>query len=212
MTVHMFPGQGFDCNVFLLTGDEPIVVDAGTGAYVERTLRSITTALGRDKVSKIVLTHRHYDHVGGAAALSAALGARVLIHALDAPPVREGSASGTEAIMFGESLAPLDVEELRGGEVLSTGEHDLQVIHTPGHTAGGISIFDARHRALLSGDTVFAGGVGRWDLATGSRRDLVASVKKLQALEPLDLYPGHGASVKGNAGEQIVEALRYLGE
>ncbi|WP_236993917.1 MBL fold metallo-hydrolase [Methanomassiliicoccus luminyensis] len=208
----MFPGQGFDSNVFLLTGDEPILVDAGTGAYAERTLRAITKALGKDRVSHLVLTHRHFDHVGGAAALSAALGAKVLIHELDAPPVREGSARGTEAIMFGESLAPLDVEELRGGEVLSTGEHELQVIHTPGHTAGGISLFDARSKALLSGDTVFAGGVGRWDLSTGNHGDLVASVKKLQALGAVDLYPGHGPSARGNAGEQIVEALRYLGE
>jgi len=104
------------------------------------------------------------------------------------------------------------VQNLIGGETFTTGDHDLEVIHTPGHTAGGICLYDREHRILLSGDTVFAGGVGRWDLATGNLQELIASVRSLLALEPADLYPGHGPCAIGDALSQIKDALRYLGE
>ena len=143
--------------------------------------------------------------------MSHALHAPLFVHKSDAAPIREGSAKGTEALMFGQRMEQADVNDLSGGEVFSTGEHDLEVIHTPGHTVGGICLFDRSKRILLSGDTVFAGGVGRWDLATGDHGQLVDSVKRLSVLDPLDLYPGHGPCALGDGGQQVKDALTYLG-
>jgi glyoxylase-like metal-dependent hydrolase (beta-lactamase superfamily II) len=212
MTVHMLPGAGYDCNIFIVTGDRPIVVDAGTGERHSRTVERIGKVIGDRRVEAIVLTHRHYDHVGGAAALSKVLEAPVYAHQDDAGPLQEGSARGTEALMFSRHMDRVEVRPLQGGEMFSTGEHDLKVVHTPGHTTGGISLYDEAKGILISGDTVFAGGVGRWDLATGDREALAASVRSLLALGPVDLYPGHGPVAIGDASEQIKGALRILGE
>jgi hydroxyacylglutathione hydrolase len=212
MAVHMLPGAGYDCNIFIVTGNHPVVVDAGTGERHARTVERITKVVGDRRVQAIVLTHRHFDHVGGAAALSVALDAPVYAHEEDAGPLQQGSAKGTEAIMFSQRMDKVDVRPLKGGETFSTGEHDLRVVHTPGHTTGGISLYDKEKRILISGDTVFAGGVGRWDLATGDREELVVSIRSLLALAPVDLYPGHGPAAIGDASQQIEGALRILGE
>ncbi len=211
MTVHMLPGTGYDCNIFIVTGDRPLMVDTGSGTRHARVLERVTKLLGGAKLEAIILTHRHYDHTGGAAALSRALNAPLFVHKDDAAPIREGSITATEALMFGGRMERAEVSDLSGGEILSTGEHDLEVIHTPGHTIGGICLFDRAKRILLSGDTVFAGGVGRWDLATGDHSQLVESVRKLSLLDPLDLYPGHGPCALGDGGQQVKDALRYLG-
>ncbi|MDW5562948.1 MAG: MBL fold metallo-hydrolase [Methanomassiliicoccus sp.] len=208
----MLPGSGYDCNVFIITGSRPMVVDAGTGDNLPRMVNKVRKVIGGSKVQAIVLTHRHFDHVGGAAALAKELDAPLYAHQDDAEVIREGSTKGTEALMFQRRMEAASVQNLKGGETFSTGDHDLKVIHTPGHTAGGICLYDQEHKILLSGDTVFAGGVGRWDLATGNLSDLTASVRSLLALQPADLYPGHGPCALGDAHMQIIEALRYLGE
>lgn len=212
MAVHMLPGSGYDCNVFIITGGRPVVVDTGTGDNTSRAVERIRRLIGGNRVQAIVLTHRHYDHVGGAATMSRELDAPLFAHEADAGVIREGSAKGTEALMFQRKVEPAPVQNLKGGETFSTGDHDLRVIHTPGHTVGGICLHDKVHKILLSGDTVFAGGVGRWDLATGNLDELAASVRSLLALEPTDLYPGHGPCALGDAHLQIRDALRYLGE
>ncbi len=212
MAVRCLAGMDFDSNVYLLTGEDPILVDAGTGMHHKDILKWLSFTVNKGKVRRIVLTHRHYDHAGGAAALAKELGAEVLMHPLDAPAVREGDPRQTLSYMFGTNSQPVDVTELEEGQVLSTGESNYEVIHTPGHTSGSISLYDREARVLLPGDTVFVGGIGRWDLPSGNFDQLLGSVKKLLSLAPQEIYPGHGDFSQNGATRILEEALKYLGE
>jgi glyoxylase-like metal-dependent hydrolase (beta-lactamase superfamily II) len=202
----------FDSNIYLLTGEDPILVDVGTGMHHQDVLKWLSYTVKRNKVRRIVLTHRHYDHTGGAAGMAKELGAEVLMHADDSPAVRQDDPRQTLAYMFGVPGHPVEVTDLVDGQVLSTGSSNFQVVHTPGHTSGSISLWEKDKGILLSGDTVFVGGVGRWDLPSGNFEQLVGSVKKLLSLAPKEIYPGHGDFSQNGAEGIILEALNYLGE
>ncbi len=211
MTVHCIKEGWFDTNIYLVTGQRPFLVDTGTGKGYRDVISQIRELVPIEDIERIVLTHRHYDHVGGAKSLSEVLDAEVFIHPDDAEPVREGDDRGTLAREFLDTVEPLSVTEIREGEVISSGEHEFQVLHTPGHTIGSICLLDKVGGMLISGDTVFAGNVGRWDLPTGDLRLLRESVRRLVDLSPSDLFPGHGAIALGDAESQLKIAMRYLG-
>lgn len=164
-----------------------LVVDPGEEA--ERIHALVRTA-GLE-VQTIVNTHGHFDHVGGNRLLLEATGAELLIHVADAPflpRVRE------HAAIYGLQVAasPPPTRTLVGGEVLSLGALAVQVIHTPGHTPGGICLLVNNH--LFAGDTLFADSVGRTDLPGGSHEDLVASIREKLFVLPAEtvVHPGHG--------------------
>lgn len=211
MAVHVFQGTGYDSNCYLVSGERPVLVDTGTGINHERLLRNVRNIIG-DRRADIVLTHRHFDHTGGARRMAEALGGEVMMHSQDAVPVRDGSATATSADMFGRTMDAVEVTDIEDGHVIDTGVHVLTVLHTPGHSAGGICLYEDGTGTLISGDTVFADGVGRWDLPTGDVASLAASIRKLADLHLVDLYPGHGPCVLGDARRSLEGAVSYLGE
>jgi len=94
---------------------------------------------------------------------------------------------------------------LKGGEILG----GFEVIHTPGHTPGGICLYDPVSKILFSGDTVFQdGSFGRTDLYGGNTKKLIDSIKKLTQLDVSIMYPGHGDAVAEDANDQIKMSLR----
>ena len=212
MPILSIAGMGPDSNIFLVTGEDPFVVDTGTGSNHVKILAKLNSLSKGKRPNRIILTHRHYDHVGGAAKLSKELGAEVYIHELDAGVVETADLRGTAAHFYTSKMDPVKTNHLKGGEVFETGDHRFEVVHTPGHTAGGICLFDQGSGDLISGDTVFVGGVGRWDLESGNHKALVASVKKLISLSPKAIYPGHGEIANMEAAMVIKDALTYLGE
>lgn len=177
----MIEGRGFDCNIYIF---EDVMVDTGTGQNMEYVLNSIKKAgINPHDLSLIVNTHNHYDHIGG----NQYLELKVAMHGEDARALEEGDDMATAACMFGKSLGKMKVDlKLQEGDKI----HDFRVLHTPGHTRGGICLYDGE--TLISGDTVFAdGGFGRMDLG-GSVNDMRESLKRLSGLEVKYLLPGHG--------------------
>jgi hydroxyacylglutathione hydrolase len=211
MKVHYISGVAYDSNVYLLEGEDPIVVDAGTGVYVSGVLEEISRMVPLETIGRIVLTHSHYDHIGGAAAMQAATGAKVLLHEAEAMPLLEGDTSLTASSMFGRGVGEIEVEPLRSGQKLSCGSRELEIVHTPGHSPGSIALVDAEDRSAIVGDTVFCdGGVGRWDLPGGDLGQLIESLGRLKNLDLKNMYPGHGGYAEGDAAQHLRLAAKYL--
>ena len=133
------------------------------------------------KLNQILLTHGHCDHFLGVSKLRTATKALVLIHSADAAM---SSFFGKELIIQADTL-------LEDGDVLCLGSKMLRVIHTPGHTAGGI--FLVGPGLIFTGDTIFAGSIGRTDFPGGDQELLSRSLKTLlQFADETRLFPGHG--------------------
>ncbi|MCL2142958.1 MAG: MBL fold metallo-hydrolase [Methanomassiliicoccaceae archaeon] len=204
--------QLFDSNIYLISGDRTVLVDAGIGFQADDTIGFLKKMLNRRKLDVLVLTHRHYDHVGGANAIIKEFHpSKVYAGKYDSKPLKEGDRASTLGERFGGPLDPMDITELNDGDVIDIGAHRLRVIWTPGHTIGSISLYDEITGALFTGDTAFVGGVGRWDHPTGSPEQLIDSLKKLNALKINGFYPGHGPSVPEGGNEHIINGLRMMG-
>ena len=153
-----------------------VIDPGGDGARIEAQLRADGAELKR-----ILLTHAHFDHTGGVAELHAAHPeVPVFLHPADAsrlgsdvfPPI------GAPTVPYGD------------GDVVKLGDLDIQVLHTPGHTPGGVCLLVGD--ALFTGDTLFQGSMGRIDFGGGSYEDIMASLARLAHL-PGDfrVLPGH---------------------
>lgn len=167
---------------------EGAVVDPGADG---RKILNRVKKLGLT-INKIILTHGHPDHLSALAEVQQATGAKVMIHALDAEMLVD--ARRNLSFYMGESLElkPADVL-LKDGDTIQVGNITLEVLHTPGHTPGGICLKCAPD-IVITGDTLFAGSVGRTDFPGGSHSKLIAGIKeKLLNFPPgTKVYPGHG--------------------
>jgi len=159
---------------------EAIKIDPGFDLYVEAKPISEYVTQANLKVKFIVNTHGHSDHVKGNSILQEKYRVPICIHTLDAPCVASKENH--------EAPAPVLLEE---GSLITFGTETLRVIHTPGHTPGSISLVG--DRLVFTGDTLFAGGIGRTDFPEGSMSDMRLSLQKLMRLPDYFLvYPGHG--------------------
>ena len=175
-------GFGADSNCYIL---DDIIIDTGTGMSKEYLYLKIReSTLDHDDISMIINTHCHFDHAGGNYLFPEA---KVAIHEKDAQYIENVNDSLTAGFLFGESLKRQDVDlKLKEGEKIA----NFDILHTPGHTPGGICLWDGE--VLISGDTVFAnGGFGRLDIG-GNPEEMHDSLKRLQKLDVKYLLPGHG--------------------
>lgn len=182
-----------DSNCYIIGCEETkegIVVDPG--AEGQRILKKIEE-LGL-KVNKIILTHGHVDHIGALAEVQEATGAKVLIHADDAAQLTD--ASKNLSAFVGQKMSVKAADQLLAdNDKIECGKLTLEVIHTPGHTRGGISL-RCEPDILITGDTLFAGSVGRSDFPGGSHSQLISSIKNRLLIFPPEtkVFPGHGPS------------------
>ena len=171
---------------------EAIVVDGGDEA--ERIAERLA-ALGV-KATHLVHTHAHFDHIGCLGQLRDLTGARGLLHPADLPLYKMQDQLTRAFGLPSIQIVSID-GDLREGDRLNAGEATLEVLHTPGHTPGSVSFAvgsPERPAILLSGDTLFAGGVGRWDIGGTSLEDIVASIrgKLFVYADDTVVIPGHG--------------------
>ena len=169
-------------NCYILIDDvekKAAVIDPGDEA--DRILAELR---GLDaQVEYILLTHGHYDHIGAVAQLHEALpGTKVYLHKADS------RGTGFHVVPLADQVA--DLKYYSDGDTLTLGSLTIHVIHTPGHTPGGVTL--RVEDVLFTGDTLFAGSMGRSDFPGGNTQQLFASLKKLAQLEgDFQVLPGH---------------------
>ena len=196
MIFETFPVGLLACNATIV-GDsrtsEAIVIDGGDGvSEVVDRLRKLGL-----RAKYLIHTHAHFDHIADVGGLRERTRASALLHSADLPIYHQQPAL---ARMFGLPEMPPVVEldgDLRDGDRLTVGSVDFEVLHTPGHTPGSVcfSVTEGNDTRLITGDTLFAGAIGRWDLGGTSMQDIVDSIhrKLMDYPDPTPVIPGHGA-------------------
>ena len=178
-------------NCYIISSDtskEAIVIDPG--AEAEKILNYLTE---KDLVCKgILLTHGHFDHIMAVKELANITQANVYAHEVESELLQDANKNCSSHIRCEYGLVP-DVL-LKDGEIITLAGLDINVIHTPGHTAGGVCYYFKEHEMVITGDTLFHENIGRTDLQTGNGPQLVNSIiEKLMILEDgVKVYPGHG--------------------
>ncbi len=177
-------------NCFILADEktkEAVVIDPGDDA---QNILKVIKEKGL-QVKYIIDTHAHFDHVGANKAIKDATGAELLLHKADAAVLATVSRQSQSFGMEPVSSPPAD-RYVKHGDVITAGEVALKVLHTPGHTPGGISLLE--QGMVFTGDALFAGSIGRADFPGGDLMTLLRSIKTNLMTLPDDtkVFSGHG--------------------
>lgn len=210
VTVTQMSFPGFCANCYLVTDQatkESFLVDPG--AYGKRQSEYIRSQ-GIERLSYILLTHGHYDHIMGAAEFKEDFGGEVVIHQND-----EAMLSNDFKSLFifsgnGSSYPHVKADKIVGdGDILPFSGGDIRVIHTPGHTKGCVCY--CLDRLLFTGDTLFNMSIGRTDFPGGSYKQLLSSLKKLSELQgDFRVLPGHEEETTLERERQNNPAMRGI--
>lgn len=191
MLIHIFPSGPVDTNAYVAgctETREAAVIDPSPGS-AEPILEFIQRQQLR--ITHLLLTHSHWDHFADLSILKEKTHAPVFVHPLDLPNVETPGSDGLP-LFFPIQGVKVD-HQLQEGDIVPVGNLRFHVIHTPGHARGAVCFYEPKEKVLFSGDTLFAGSIGRLDLPTSEPELMWPSLKKLEAL-PYDVkvYPGHG--------------------
>lgn len=202
-SIYFLVSRSMDSNItFIQSGDHHVLIDAGTGMNyhaLDKELQTLGSSLS--KLTDIVLTHSHIDHIGGVIPIVEEGTPKIHLHKAEGEPINQGDMSQTLAGTFGVDLPPLKIEEfLEEGSILEFGDIKMEVYHTPGHSLGSICLMILGTGILITGDTLFPGGsFGRTDFPTGSEKDLVESLRRISKMSFQIGLPGHMHAMKLNA-------------
>lgn len=194
MKIDRFILGEFQTNCYVVRADESaedcLIIDPGFDG------REMVESLVRDGLTPVavVLTHGHADHIAGLEALRSRFpAARVCVHRLDAGMLADAQANLSALVASPCVAEPADVL-IEDGDTIEQAGIRLEVIHTPGHTPGGICLYARQEGLVFVGDTLFADSVGRADFPGGNMGELIRSIRSrlLSLPDETVVYPGHG--------------------
>ena len=177
------------------TGKTAVIDPGYYTSLLDKTLREI----GLENIEYILLTHGHFDHISGVNALLKETNgsAKVVIHT-DEEKILRDPMKNLSAMFTNTPITNVKPDIfVKDGQMITLGESDIKVMHTPGHTPGSVCYIYGK--SIFSGDTLFHRSAGRTDFPCGSSEQLMASLKRLAALEgDYDVYPGHNDTTTMN--------------
>ncbi|MCF7798391.1 MBL fold metallo-hydrolase [Candidatus Woesearchaeota archaeon] len=184
----------------LIAGDECLLIDPGSNNHQD--IATIQAGINDKKLRAVIYTHNHFDHVMGGYYFK---NVPHYMHQADINTLEENStyyqAKRNLNIILPEQIEPLQ-------ERMNIGAFSFQIIHTPGHSKGGVCLLFAEEKFVLTGDTLFCGTCGRTDLPHASTSEMKASLKLLAELDDeLSIYPGHGRPSSIGAEQKSIQAL-----
>jgi hydroxyacylglutathione hydrolase len=192
MIINTFPSGPSETNAYVAAC--PHTLAAAIIDPAPNSADAIASFITRQNLKPVALliTHSHWDHIGDAAAIATRYQIPAFIHELD----RENLESpGSDGLPCWISITPLTPAHLiEEGDVIPVGNLKFTVIHTPGHTPGGVCFYSPEEHTLFSGDTLFQGTIGNLSFATARPNLMWPSLEKLSLLPPdTKVFPGHGA-------------------
>lgn len=187
-----------NCNTYLIDGSVRILLDPGHIMHFDHVRRGLDgLGVGLDDIGLVVVTHAHPDHIE-AVRLFKGRPAKIAMHEMAWQLIEK----------FGPMIDPnMDVNALRPDVFLregktEAGDTSLEVIHTPGHSPGSVSLYWKEKKALFAGDLIFRDGIGRTDIPGGDGAQLKASIRRVAELDIAMLLPGHGDVISGRDAVQ----------
>ena len=197
-----------NCNSYLVSGDRTILIDPGHTRHVPRLLEQMTAdGVSPDGIDLLILTHAHPDHLEGAEAFLDKP-VKITMAKEEERYLRESGRLLFE--MSGGALPKLRIDFFLKEGRLQVGEKIFEILQTPGHSPGSLTIHWPEKKALFTGDAVFYGGVGRTDFPEGNSRSLLESIERLSRLDIEMMLPGHGEPVLGK--EKVLQNFEFLRE
>jgi glyoxylase-like metal-dependent hydrolase (beta-lactamase superfamily II) len=195
-SVSLIVGDGLCSNIYVIGKQNAVIVDTGVGNSTNSVWPQLEElGVAPVNVKGVVLTHAHHDHAMGAFIILEKASPRVFVHTMDTKYI---------ASRFGANLVKMEQ-----GDLIETERWPLRVIWTPGHTEGGMCLYNEDKGILFSGDTVFPDGYyGRYDGESGSLEAIIESLRKLTEIDVDVMLPGHGNPVFEGAREHIMKAYR----
>ena len=182
-------GDPTNCYIVLEQKSKEIMVVDPAGD-VDKIIEIINILKG--KLKYIYLTHCLGDHIMGVTELKEKMGGKILIHRDDAEGLNDKNINLTDIMGLGRIELEAD-SRIDDGDLIHLGDLEFRVIHTPGHTAGGSSLYCESEKLLFSGDTLFRGTWGRTDLPTSDFEQIISSItnKLMKLPDETIVYPGH---------------------
>ncbi|MCP5509389.1 MAG: MBL fold metallo-hydrolase [Chlamydiales bacterium] len=205
MFIKTFPAGPFSTNAYvLIDGSKGLIFDPAPGSAL-----AIIEALSDVEVLGIYLTHSHWDHIADAFQLKEKFNIPVFVHALDSANLERPGSDGLPLMFPIQGLIPDGF--LSDGQKIYFNHNLIEVIHTPGHSPGGVCFYFPEEGVLFSGDTLFKGTIGNLSFPTSNSDAMWQSLAKLAKLpKNTRVYPGHGAATSIGAESWLGSAQEHF--
>lgn len=203
-----YAGHITNCYLVYDENGEGIIIDPGYES--DKIINEIKSK--KCNVKYIILTHAHADHIGALAKVQKYTNAKILVHIKDLEMLLEKQENYSDMLKVEkQNIDEMLVKTVKDTDVIDVGNLKFEIIHTPGHSAGSICIFEVNNYKLFTGDTIFSDSYGRYDLYSGDFNDMVKSLRHIfNRFDNINIYSGHGEITDISKPKRYIKMLMAM--